>query len=249
VAGRPHGLPARHSRRRRAGSSTLRFPRSSASSRRRSRSSRWAMYSSSLAAGSVTGGPCPGAAAARGRARAGRAGRRGTRRASRRTNTLPLAEGRRRPCSNTRSRTQATWSWECPGVGTAAQRPELAAGHRRRARHSARAGPRTASLWSAWPWVSAMPAMPPRRSALGDDRVEVVVELGTGVDDVSRGSRERHPRVGARERHRGPGLSARIQAGRRGPRGSCGHLVARRRAARRRRGRGRPRATRTRSVS
>ena len=63
---RPAGIPSQAAA---SSSSSVRAPLSSAATIRRSRSSRWAMYSSSLAAGSVTTGPWPGHRRARPSAR------------------------------------------------------------------------------------------------------------------------------------------------------------------------------------
>ena len=105
------------------------------------------------------------------------------------------------------------------------------------------ARPRTASAWSAWSWVSAIPPAPPRRSASATTAVDVLVERRARVDDPARVAPD-EPRVRAAQRERARVVGAdqrdvvRLEAS---PLGEA--VDRRRRARRRRRGRGRPRRT------
>ena len=156
--------PARRPRRRRAARPRRAAPASSAASSLRSRSARWARYSSSLAAGSPTASPWPGQSTSR----------------SERAQAPQPVEVLAQPAGDEHAalaehgvageRGAAGDEHEVV-VGVAGDGEHARAGRtcRRRAvrgrpagRRAARAARATPSAWSAWSCVSAIPPAPPR---------------------------------------------------------------------------------------
>ena len=182
-------------------SSTLRAPASSASSSRRSRSRRWATYSSSFAAGSSTSGPWPGHRSARSRSREG---------AERVEVLAELPDDEHRALAEDGVAgerdvpvTNARWSGVWPGVATASERPGALArrdpvpraapgllGHRRGG-----LGVVGVPVGEDDPGGAAAPL------GLGHHGRDVVVEAWTGVDDPARVAADQ-PRVRAGQRER-----------------------------------------------
>ena len=184
-------------RARRAARPRSRRPASSAASSLRSRSRRWARYSSSLAGGSLTAAPWPGQMTSSGSARRRRSAVEVLARGRSATNTLPSPStaspvkqravarrtrgGRRRgraPSARV-ERAEAVAVAE-PHVGRVAAR-----GHLRPPSRSRSAS--TPSAWSAWSWVSAIPPAPPRASTSAATASRCVVD---------RRARDRRPRPG-----------------------------------------------------
>ena len=186
-----------------ASSSSGAMPDSSAASSLRSRSARWARYSSSLASGSSIASPCPGWIRSSPRA----CNRRSPSRYSFSrllTNTLP-SPSTVSPVKAWPSVTNTRWSSAWPGTCRTSNGPIVSPSRKPSATGtpSRAASSGAASEWSACECVSRMPA---GASTAADDRVQVRVDQRAGIhhpgtlDDVGVGARERErTRVGRAE--------------------------------------------------